>query len=393
MDTEDKLQTLVAAAEYDVCGHSSLGLGSSDPLRFIHRAALPGGGSVCLFKVLLTNVCVNDCAYCVNQIGRDVRRRAFLPEELAKVFMELHRRKLVRGLFLSSGIGQNPSQTMESMVKTVEILRYRYEFKGYIHLKILPGASIDCVAEGCKLANRVSINMEAPTPRHLAKLSARKDLADGIVERMRWVKKLITTGEGLVPSGQTTQFVVGAAGETDQDILHTTEALYNEIDLKRVYFSAFRPVSNSRLEGVRPAPPLRQHRLYQADWLFRVYGFSPQELELAVDNGGNLRLNRDPKLVIAQKQPWLFPVDVNTASYNELLRVPGIGPVSASRIVDARREHSIFSLQQLRKMGVATRRAVPFIWFQGMLDWEKQSSYLPRLEEPGEVPSLAGVLG
>jgi len=393
MDTEDKLQTLVAAAEYDVCGHSSLGLGSSDPLRFIHRAALPGGGSVCLFKVLLTNVCVNDCAYCVNQIGRDVRRRAFLPEELAKVFMELHRRKLVRGLFLSSGIGQNPSQTMESMVKTVEILRYRYEFKGYIHLKILPGASIDCVAEGCKLANRVSINMEAPTPRHLAKLSARKDLADGIVERMRWVKKLITTGEGLVPSGQTTQFVVGAAGETDQDILHTTEALYNEIDLKRVYFSAFRPVRNSRLEGVRPAPPLRQHRLYQADWLFRVYGFSPQELELAVDNGGNLRLNRDPKLVIAQKQPWLFPVDVNTASYNELLRVPGIGPVSASRIVDARREHSIFSLQQLRKMGVATRRAVPFIWFQGMLDWEKQSSYLPRLEEPGEVPSLAGVLG
>ena len=393
MDTESKLQTLVAAAEYDVCGHSSLGLGSSNPLRFIHRAALPGGGSVCLFKVLLTNVCVNDCAYCVNQIGRDVRRRAFLPEELAKVFMELHRRKLVRGLFLSSGIGQNPSQTMESMVKTVEILRYRYEFKGYIHLKILPGASIDCVAEGCKLANRVSINMEAPTPRHLAKLSARKDLADGIVERMRWVKKLITTGEGLVPSGQTTQFVVGAAGETDQDILHTTEALYNEIDLKRVYFSAFRPVRNSRLEGVRPAPPLRQHRLYQADWLFRVYGFSPQELELAVDNGGNLRLNRDPKLVIAQKQPWLFPVDVNTASYNELLRVPGIGPVSASRIVDARREHSIFSLQQLRKMGVATRRAVPFIWFQGMLDWEKQSSYLPRLEEPGEVPSLAGVLG
>jgi len=282
---------------------------------------------------------------------------------------------------------------MESMVKTVEILRYRYEFKGYIHLKILPGASLDCVAEGCKLANRVSINMEAPTPRHLAKLSSRKDLADGIVERMRWVKKLINTGEGLIPSGQTTQFVVGAAGETDQDILHTTEALYNEIDLKRVYFSAFRPIRNSRLEGVRPAPPLRQHRLYQADWLFRVYGFSPQELELAVDNGGNLRLNRDPKLVIAQKQPWLFPVDVNTASYNELLRVPGIGPVSAGRMVDARREHSIFALQQLSKMGVATRRAVPFIWFQGMLDWEKQSSFLPRLEEPGEVPSLAGVLG
>jgi len=211
---------------------------------------------------------------------------------------------------------------------------------------------------------------------------------------MRWVKQLTTATDGIVPSGQTTQFVVGAAGETDQDILHTTQALYNEMDLRRVYYSAYRPIRNSRLEGVRPAPPLRQHRLYQADWLIRVYGFDPGELELAVDNGGNLRLGRDPKLVIAQRQPWLFPVDVNTASYHELLRVPGIGPVSASRIVESRQEHSVFSLQQLRKVGVATKRAVPFIWFQGMLTWEKQSSFMPQLEEHDEpVPSLAGVLG
>lgn len=394
MEVTGKLETLVAGAQFDVCGYDGMRSGVSSPLRFIHRAALPGGGSACLFKVLLTNVCVNDCAYCVNQIGCDGPRRSFQPDELAKLFMELHRRKLVHGLFLSSGIGLNASQTMESMINTVEILRYRYEFKGYIHLKILPGVSFDCVAEGCKLASRVSINMEAPTPRHLAKLSSQKDLNRDIVERMRWVKQLLTTDEGLVPSGQTTQFVVGAAGETDQDILNTTEALYHDIDLRRVYFSAFRPVRGSRLEWLRPVSPLRQHRLYQADWLIRVYGFSPQELELAVGKDGNLRLNRDPKFVIAQKQPWLFPIDVNTASYDELLRVPGIGPVSARRIIGARKEHSIFSLQQLKKMGISTKRVVPFIWFQGMLAWEKQTSFLPQLKDPDEqVPSLAGLLG
>lgn len=392
MEVRDKLETLVAGARFDVCGYNAVRPTGSSPLRFIHQAALPGGGSTCLFKVLLTNVCINDCAYCANQVGRDSPRRSFQPDELAKLFMELHRKKLVSGLFLSSGIGQNASQTMESMIKTVEILRHRYEFKGYVHLKILPGASFDCVAEGCRLASRVSVNMEAPTAQHLAKLSSKKDLSQGIVQRMRWVKQLVATDERLVPSGQTTQFVVGAAGETDRDILHTTEALYHDMELRRVYFSAFRPIRGSRLEGLRPVSPLREHRLYQADWLLRVYGFSPQELELALDKSSNLRLSRDPKLVIAQKQPWLFPVDVNTASYDELLRVPGIGPVSAGRITEARKEHSIFSLQQLKKMRVATNQAAPFIWFQGMLPWEKQSSFLPQLSDR-RAPSLAGVLG
>ena len=394
MVVEDKLETLVTSAQFDVCSYDITRPGSNSPLRFIHRAALPNGGSIPLFKVLLTNVCINDCAYCVNQIGRDCPRHSFQPHELAKLFMELYIRKLVRGLFLSSGIGLNASQTMESMIKAVEILRYRFEYKGYIHLKILPEASFDSVAEGCKLASRVSINMEAPTPEHMAKLSSKKDLNHGIVERMRWVQQLLAKNERLVPSGQTTQFVVGAAGETDQDILYTTEALYHEIDLRRVYFSAFRPVKGSRLEWLHPASPLRQHRLYQADWLIRTYGFSHQELGLALDKGGNLRLNRDPKFVIAQKQPWLFPVDVNRASYDELLRVPGIGPLSAKRIIDSRKEHSIFSLQQLKKMGVSTKRAIPYIWFKGILNWEKQSSFIPQLEDLDEhVPSLTGILG
>lgn len=397
MDVADKVGMLVNSAQFDVCGYNGRQTGyraGSATSHFIHRAALPGGGSVCLFKVLLTNVCTNDCAYCANRIGRDKPRTSLQPEELARLFMELHNKRLVQGLFLSSGIATNASRTMESMIKTVEILRYRYRYEGYVHLKILPGASFDCVEAGCKLATRVSVNMEAPTAHHLAKLSSRKNIYQGILEPMRWVKQLKANNELLVPSGQTTQFVVGAAGETDRDILHTTEALYREIGLKRVYFSAFRPISGSPLEELRPAPPVREHRLYQVDWLLRVYGFSAAEVEMALGQGGNLSFAKDPKLVIARKQPWLFPLDVNRASYDELLRVPGIGPVSARRMIEARRDHSISSLGQLRKMRVATKRALPFIWFQGMLHGEKQTSYLPELDDDlaRGVPSLAEVL-
>lgn len=379
----DKLDTLVAAAQFDVCG----GTPTKSPLRFIHRAALPGGGCVNLFKVLLTNICINDCAYCVNQIGRDIPRCSFQPDELARLFMELHHKRLAQGLFLSSAIGTDASRTMESMVNTVEILRHRYEFKGYIHLKVLPGASFDCVEAGCQLASRVSVNIEAPTVQHLAKLSLKKDLHHGIIERMRWVKQLVSRDERLVPSGQTTQFVVGAAGETDRDILRAAEALYHEIGLRRAYFSAFHPISRSRLEEMSPTPPMREHRLYQTDWLLRVYGFSPGEIELTLGRNDNLLLGKDPKLVIAQKQPWLFPVDVNRAGYEELLRVPGIGPVSARRIVDARKESSINSVQQLKKMHVLTGKALPYIWFKGMLDFEKQQSFIPDLCQDVNQPA------
>ncbi len=382
----DKFNTLTAAAKFDVCGGPSA---ARSPLRFIYPAVLPNGGTCNLFKVLLTNTCINDCAYCVNQIGRDIPRCAFQPEELAKLFMELRQKKLVQGLFLSSGIGKNPSQTMASMVNVVEILRRRYEFKGYIHLKVLPGASFDVIEEGCKLASRVSVNIEAPTVQHLAKLSRRKDLQHGILERMRWVKQIVSRNENLVPSGQTTQFVVGAAGESDRDILRAAEALYHEIGLRRAYFSAFTPISHSRLEDASPTPPMREHRLYQTDWLLRVYGFTHSEMELALGQNDNLALGKDPKLAIAQKQPWLFPLDVNRASYDELLRVPGIGPVSARRIVETRQESSIFSVQQLKKMRVATNRALPFLWFQGLLEHERQASFLPELGEAVNQPALS----
>lgn len=197
----------------------------------------------------------------------------------------------------------------------------------------------------------------------------------------------ITAENGrLVPSGQTTQFVVGAAGETDRELLRTTTALYREMGLRRVYFSAFRPVRGSRLSAHSPTPPMREHRLYQADWLFRVYGFSLAEMELALGKTGTLSLRKDPKLVIALRKPWLFPVDVNIASYDELLRVPGIGPVAAARIVAARREHSIFSLEQLSKMRVVKKRAAPFIWFKSMLSSEKQLSFMPQLNDEAVPP-------
>lgn len=398
MDLEHRLQTLVDGARFDVSGYSpgrGTLYGHRCPSRFVCEASLPSGRPVSLFKVLLTNSCTNDCAYCANQVGRDVRRTSFRPEELARMFMELYTRRRVQGLFLTSGIAGNASQTMESMVDTVDILRRRYRFGGYIHLKILPGASLDCVEEGCKMASRVSVNMEAPTAQHLARLSSRKDLHRDILERMRWVRELMTTDEGLVPSGQTTQFVVGAAGETDRDILQTTGALYSEMELRRVYFSAFRPVQGSPLEELAPTPSKREHRLYQADWLLRVYGFSLQEVELALGREDNLPLNKDPKSTIARKQPWLFPVDVNRASYDELLRVPGIGPLSARRIVEARVDHSVFSMEQLKKMGVAAKRAAPFVWFQGMLPSEKQASFLPQLDDElaQQRASTAGLLG
>jgi putative DNA modification/repair radical SAM protein len=377
----DKLNTLAAAARFDVCGCGGTSSVAGDPLRFIHQAALPGGGSIPLLKVLLTNACINDCVYCVNQIGRDIPRCSFQSDELAKLFIALHTKRLVQGLFLSSGIGEDASRTMGSMIKVVEILRQRYRFKGYIHLKILPGASHDCIEAGCQLASRVSVNVEVPTAHHLAKLTRKKDLHHGILERMRWVKRLISKNEILVPSGQTTQFVVGATGETDLDILHATGILYREIGLRRIYFSAFRPISGSILENIGPTPPMREHRLYQADWLLRVYGFSADELRLALDKNGSLSLSKDPKLTIAQKQPWLFPVDVNRASYGELIRLPGIGPASAKRIIETRREHSISSLQQLKKMRVITGKALPFIWFKGMLEYEKQMSFVPLLDD------------
>jgi len=287
---KDKLSALTRSARFDVCGCEGTPDADRSPLGFLYNAALPNGGTVCLFKVLQPNVCVNDCAYCMSQVGRDCPRFVFQPDELAKTFMDLSRKHIAKGLFLSSGVSGNAAGTMERMLATVEILRRRYGYRGYIHLKIMPGAPFDTVEAACRLADRVSLNMEAPTPQYLARLSTRKDLLPDIVERMRWVKQLSEKNETWTPSGQTTQFVVGAAGESDQELLHATQGLYRDIGLQRVYYSAFRPVVASRLENTRPTPPLREHRLYQTDWLLRVYGFPLEEVALALKPNGFLPL-------------------------------------------------------------------------------------------------------
>ena len=329
----------------------------------IHTSPLRGGGSIRLLKVLQTNICEFDCFYCEHRASRDVPRIYVSPDELARTFMTLNRKGLVDGLFLSSGITKRIDVMQERMVQTVEILRTKYKFKGYVHLKILPGASQAAVERTLQLANRVSLNLEAPTPKHLLHLSRKKDFLDGILTRMVWVKRLQQEHPNLIPAGQITQFVVGAAGETDHDILSATHQLYRQIGLRRAYFSAFSPIPDTPLDHLLPTPLMRQNRLYQADWLLRFYGFKLEEIPLTPE--GNLIQEVDPKTAWAQAHPEWFPLEMNTASYEELIRVPGIGPISAKRITELRRTSVITDPREFTHLGMVVKRAAPFVLYHG----------------------------
>lgn len=345
----------------------SRSLGAKSARRFlpggIHVSRVGGGRTVKLLKVLQTNVCEFDCFYCEHRASRDVPRTYVSPDELAKTFVQLHRARLVDGLFLSSGITKKVDTMQERIVQTAEILRRRYRFKGYIHLKVMPGSSRAAVERTVQLADRVSLNLEAPTPKHLARLSSKKEFLDGILTRMVWINRLTEEQPGLARAGQITQFVVGAAGESDLDLLQTTDRLYREIKLRRAYFSAFSPIAGTPLDHLPPAPLLRQHRLYQADWLLRFYGFSADEL--AFDEQGLLPLAADPKLAWALRHPERFPLELSSAPAELLLRVPGIGPLSAKRIVETRRTTAITDLAQLTRLGVVAKRAAPFLFLGG----------------------------
>jgi predicted DNA-binding helix-hairpin-helix protein len=366
LDAHQKMALLESAANFDVCGapdrhETGIAASRSPSPAGVTRVHQPGKGCVTLLKVLMTNECINDCGYCVNQVGRDIRRTGFRPDELAAYFWQLFEARQVTGMFLSSAISHDSSTTMERMLKAVEMLRRRYHFKGYIHLKVMPGASYDYVEQACRLADRVSVNMEAPTSTHLGKLTSHKDLADGIIERMAWID-MLQRENGLAPSGQTTQYVVGVAGETDREIYESSERLYKQVGLRRAYFSAYRPVAGGRLTGIAATPPLREARLYELDWLLRIYHFEADEIISAFGPDGLLPLNRDPKLAIALQRPEAFPIDPNTSDPWELLRVPGFGPVTVQRILRGRKEKSLRSLDDLRKLGVATSRCAPFVF-------------------------------
>lgn len=370
MDTFDKLSILGGAARYDVCASSfscrqtSSGTGrlGNPASSGICHSFLPDGRCVSLFRVLLTNACEQDCAYCANRRSRNTPRTSFLPEELAKLFIEFYVRNYVEGLFLSSGVCGRADATMEKMIKVVELLRLKYGYQGYVHLKILPGASQNLVERAGELADRMSVNLEAPNRKRLALLSPGKEMMTSILERMRWMHQLSEAGK--IPSGQTTQFVVGPAGETDFELLRSVTWLYKHVGLRRAYFSAFIPVPETPLENSEHTPLLREHRLYQAEFLLRTYGFSLEELAFQ-GSDFNLPLNYDPKMVFALGRPGRYPVEVNKATREDLLRIPGIGKRSTSRILALRRQGRITDIQELKNLGVVVKRAKPFITILG----------------------------
>ncbi len=370
MDPLDKLRLLGPATCYEPAEEVNV-LGQPAPppaglpadlARCIHYAAMPGGKRIALLKTLLTSACERDCLYCAFRSGRDAPRATFTPDELARLFLQLYERGIAEGIFLSSAILGGGPRTQDRLIATAEILRRRYGFPGYIHLKIMPGADRDQIAAAMCLANRVSVNLEAPNERRLSALAPHKQFTDELLRRLRWIEEIRREFPGPAPSS-TTQFVVGAAGESDREILATTEFVYRQFRVARAYFQAFRPVPETPLEAHPPTPPLREHRLYQASFLLRDYGFAVEELPFGPE--GNLPLEVDPKVAWAREHLAERPVEVNRAGREMLLRVPGIGPVGADRIIAARRRGRLRDLRDLRALGIAAERAAPFILLDG----------------------------
>ncbi len=328
----------------------------------IHNAVMPGGKRIALLKTMVTSACERDCTYCAFRQGRDFRRATFTPDELADLFMRLYRRGVAEGVFLSSGVAGGGARTQDRIIATAEILRRRRGFQGYIHLKIMPGAERDQIAAAMGLADRVSVNLEAPNSARLARLAPRKVFDEELLQRLRWIEAIRREVPGHWPSS-TTQFVVGAVDETDVELLTTTEFLHRSAGLARAYFSSFSPVRDTPLENHPPSSAVREHRLYQSSFLLRDYGFTVEDLPFGAE--GNLPLECDPKLAWARQHLAQAPVELNTAGRRDLLRVPGIGPKGAERILRERRRGRLRDLSDLRKIGVAPGRATPFILLDG----------------------------
>ena len=371
-----KLEILTDRAKYDVACTSSgsdrgpaVGkLGTTAPAGICHSFSADGR-CISLLKVLMNNYCIYDCKYCVNRRSNDVPRAAFTPRELAELTIGFYRRNYIEGLFLSSAVIRSPDDTMELMIRALELLRTEYKFNGYIHAKAIPGADPALVEKLGLLADRLSVNIELPSERSLSLLAPDKTkqailapmrLVQQGVEQNRAELAVYRSAPRFAPAGQSTQMIVGASPETDRQILRLTESLYQRYSLKRVFFSAYIPVAeNVLLPSLDTKPPLlREHRLYQADWLLRFYGFSADEI--LDDTAENFNPYLDPKCNWAVHHPEFFPVDVNRAPYEDLLRVPGIGVVSARRIRIARRE-SALTLAGLKRLGVVLKRARYFI--------------------------------
>lgn len=335
---------------------------------FVYPAQLPNGKQIKLLKTLLSSACERDCYYCPFRAGRDFRRATFKPQEFAELFMKLNQAGAAEGIFLSSGIAAGGANTQNKILDTAEILRGKLGYRGYMHLKIMPGAEKGQVERLMQLADRVSINLEAPNTERLAKLAPGKTFIEELFRPLRWVEEIRQTQpahkgwNGRWPS-TVTQFVAGGSDESDLELLTTTDWLMKNVRLKRAYFSAFRPVPDTPMENKPAVDPLREHRLYQASFLLRDYGFDLEEMPFTT--AGNLPLPTDPKLAWAQQNLREKPVEINKAQRHELLRIPGIGPKSVDEILKSRRTQKFRDLTALRKMGIIVARAAPFLLLDG----------------------------
>jgi len=371
-DTHQKLEILSDDAKYDLA--CACGTNRDDTRRrggdgrWIYPVTLPGGGQSVLFKTLISNVCTNDCKYCPLRQQQDIRRCSLSPEETVATFLDYFNRRKVFGLFLTSGVIGSPDATMDRLNTTARLLRQRHQFRGYIHLKVIPGASRAAIDEAVALASAVSLNIETPGAANLAKLSSRKDYLRDIIDPIKHISQLTARGARFEKVKQTTQFIVGPAGESDSEIVKYMWGLYDRLRLHRIYFSAYQkglgdaslPVEGA---GGDAAPDMfvREHRLYQVDFLMRKYGFT--DSDILFDARGNLSLETDPKEVWAARHPEFFPVPVNRASRRELLRVPGLGPVTVHGILQLRRTQRIAHLEDLGVVGVRLRKAQPYLAF------------------------------
>ena len=372
----EKLNILADAAKYDVsCASSGTsrpavkgGIGTATGWGICHSFT-PDGRCISLFKILLSNQCIYDCAYCINRRSNDVKRTAFTPRELAELTIAFYQRNYIEGLFLSSGVMRNPDYTMEQMLRVVKLLREQYRFNGYIHMKAIPGASDNLIAQAGRYADRMSVNLEIPSEENLKLLAPEKNYSE-VFAPMRFIqqgmlesaedRKKFRSAPRFVPAGQSTQLIIGATPDNDHQILTLASALYRRPSFKRVYYSGYIPVNNgdSRLPTLAAPPLVRENRLYQADWLMRFYQFKASEI--VDESHPDLDLDLDPKMGWALRHPEFFPVDVNTAPYEMILRVPGIGVKSAKLIVASRR-YGRLSTTQLKKIGVVMKRAQYFI--------------------------------
>jgi len=406
-DTRQKLEILSADAQYDLacaCGCKNDERRRRGPQgKWIYPVTLPNGGTSVLFKTLVSNVCSNDCKYCPLRANQDLRRCTLNEEETVNAFLDYYKRGEVFGLFLSSGVLGTPDATMERLNRIAKILRYRRSFRGYIHLKVIPGASANAIEEAVKLSSAVSLNIETPGAKYLAKLSDKKRFIEDIVEPIKLISRLTGRGNKYERVKQTTQFIVGAADETDSEIVKYMWGLYDRLNLRRIYFSAYQKLDNndsgnlftsrqyfqSEMENRKtnterslPAVSLagdvsaseienikykiensfvREHRLYQVDFLLRKYGFS--ESDIIFDQQGNLPLDTDPKESWAKRNPQYFPVDINKASKDELLRVPGLGQISVERILELRKSAKIKSISDLGKSTILLTKATDYLAF------------------------------